>query len=112
VIRTDPAAGELLAKGSAVELVVSSGPSSVTVPSVLDLSEADAKATLTEAGFKVAVVQRTTLDPEAAGTVLAQSPEGDTGADAGSTVTIYVGKLIAGTTTTSSSTTTTTAPPG
>jgi hypothetical protein len=60
----------------------------------------------------VAVVQRTTLDPEAAGTVLAQSPEGDTDADAGSTVTIYVGKLIAGTTTTSSSTTTTTAPPG
>jgi serine/threonine-protein kinase len=113
VIRTEPGAGEVVSKGDTVTIVVSSGPSTSSVPSVLDLTSEQAQSELTEAGFKVAVVQRTTIDPEEDGIVLTQSPEGDTEADAGSTVTIYVGRLIASpstTTTTTSSTTTTTTP--
>ncbi|MCU1487092.1 MAG: serine/threonine protein kinase with sensor(s) [Actinomycetia bacterium] len=110
VIRTDPPAGELVQKGDKVTIVVSTGPSSVTVPSVLDLSASQATARLRADGFAVTVVQRTTIDPEEDGIVLAQSPEGDATAAAGSTVTIYVGKLITSSSTTSSSTTTTSTP--
>jgi serine/threonine-protein kinase len=112
VVRTDPPAGDQLQKGQQVTIYVSTGPSTVTVPSVLDLSAAQATSKLRAAGFNVTTVQRTTIDPEEDGLVLAQSPEGDTDAAAGSTVTIYVGKLIAttSTSTTSSTTTTTTTP--
>jgi serine/threonine-protein kinase len=114
VIRTDPGAGEVVQKGESITIFVSTGPSSTQVPSVLDLSAAQATAKLRAAGFAVTTVQRTTIDPDEEGLVLAQSPEGGEPAAKGSTVTIYVGKLVvssSSTTTSTSSTTTTSAPP-
>jgi serine/threonine-protein kinase len=112
VTRTDPPAGDTLQKGQKVTIYVSSGPSTVTVPSVLDLSADQATAKLRDAGFLVTKVQRTTIDPQEDGLVIDQSPQGGQDAPKGSTVTIYVGKLITGSssTTSSSSTTTTTTP--
>jgi serine/threonine-protein kinase len=96
VIRTDPAAGSQVAKGSTVQLVVSSGKASVRVPNVVNMTEADATATLQEAGFNVAVQYATTFDSSRNGRVVAQSPSGGSTASRGSTVTITVGRLAGG----------------
>jgi serine/threonine-protein kinase len=110
VIRTDPPAGTQVAKGSTVQLVVSSGKASVRVPNVVGMTEADATSTLQEAGFNVAVQYSTTLDSSRNGRVIAQSPSGGSSAARGSTVTITVGRLTGGgsTTTTASSSTSST----
>jgi serine/threonine-protein kinase len=51
VIRTNPVVGQLLDKGAAITLYVSSGPQPVTMPSVKGLTEADALARLTALGL-------------------------------------------------------------
>ena len=110
VIRTDPAGGSSAAKNSTVTVVVSSGKAQVSVPNVINQSESNATATLQGKGFEVTVTTRTVPsgDPSV-GRVVAQSPQGGTTQDQGSTVTITVG--VAGSTTTSSSSTTTTTSP-
>ncbi|HET9769628.1 MAG TPA: Stk1 family PASTA domain-containing Ser/Thr kinase [Acidimicrobiia bacterium] len=108
VIGTDPPAGRQVAKGSEVQLIVSSGQEEVRVPNVVGLSRADATAELQNAGFQVVVREVTSLDPANAGRVIAQSPSADSRAAKGSMVTISVGKFAGSNTTTSSSTTTTT----
>jgi beta-lactam-binding protein with PASTA domain len=108
VIRTDPAADATLQKGEKVTVYVSSGPSTSTVPSVVDLSPEQAVATLRAEGFTVQQQTRTTLDPNEDGLVIAQSPEGDSEAASGSTVTIYIGRFLGGSSTTTSTPSTTT----
>jgi beta-lactam-binding protein with PASTA domain len=49
IISTNPDAGTEMAQGSAVAYVVSSGPASVSVPDVIDTSEADALAAFDDA---------------------------------------------------------------
>jgi serine/threonine-protein kinase len=95
VIRTDPAAGTLQDKGSAITVVVSSGPAEEPVPSVIGLTEANAINTLNNAGFNPEVVEQDTADPTQDGRVIDQSPNANTDAPAGSTVTITVGRLVA-----------------
>jgi serine/threonine-protein kinase len=87
VVATDPEAAETVPVGSTVVVSWSSGP--VTVPSVVGLTEAQAKRRLTDAGFDVAVVRDSTT-PAEKGRVLAQSPEALTEQSRGSTVTITV----------------------
>ena len=55
VIRTDPVVGQLLDKGAAITLYVSSGPQPVAMPSVKGLSEADALAKLTQLGLGASI---------------------------------------------------------
>ena len=55
VIRTDPVVGQLVDKGAAVTLYVSSGPQPVAMPNVKGLTEADALAKLTAVGLGAAV---------------------------------------------------------
>jgi beta-lactam-binding protein with PASTA domain/predicted Ser/Thr protein kinase len=89
VTAQDPAAGTSVDKGSRVTLTVSKGPEKVAVPDVVGQDKADARATLRDAGFTVAVVERETADqPE--GSVIRQSPPAGTKAVKGSRVTIYV----------------------
>jgi serine/threonine-protein kinase len=95
VIRTDPAAGTSQPKGTAVTVVVSSGPAESTVPSVIGLTEANALNTLNNAGFNPMVVEQDTSDPTEDGRVIAQDPAGNTTAADGSTVTITVGHFVA-----------------
>jgi serine/threonine-protein kinase len=106
VIGTDPPAGTAVTKGSKIKLIVSAGKEQVRVPNVVGLSKSDATTELQNAGFTVVVREVTSLDPNNAGRVIAQSPSKDEKAAKGSVVTISVGKF--GTSSTTSSTTTTT----
>ncbi|MEA2440484.1 MAG: eukaryotic-like serine/threonine-protein kinase [Thermoleophilaceae bacterium] len=114
VISQTPGAGATVNKGSRVTITVSKGPEKVNVPNVIDQLQADAQATLRSAGFKVKVVQQeTSAKPE--GTVLRQSPVGDSKAVKGTLVTIYVAKAPptgTGTTTTPTPCTGVDTPPG
>jgi serine/threonine-protein kinase len=114
VIRTDPPANTPVTRGSAVTLVVSSGPAKVKVPPVETLTEAAARNQLTQVGL-VADVQFVTVAIGSAddGHVISQSiPAGESVAP-GTTVRLKVGKAAAAPTTTTSTTlppTTTAAP--
>jgi serine/threonine-protein kinase len=91
VIETRPGSGEQRDKGTTIVVVVSSGVQRVTVPQVTDLSEADARSTLTALGFQIATQSTETTD-KPAGTVLAQSPAANTSVAKGSKVTLTVAK--------------------
>ncbi len=107
VISQDPTEGEMVAPGSRVVVQVSSGPATVAVPGVVNLSQADATNLLTRAGFRTEVRQQNADAP--AGTVVATQPGPGAQAPEGSTVVIVVSTGPA-TTTTASTTTTTAAP--
>jgi len=99
VIGQDPRAGTEVERGSAVNLIISSGSPSPTptptetpaveVPSVVSMDEGTATATLEADGFVVNVVY-TSEGIEPPGTVLAQNPAGGTMRPPGSRVTITV----------------------
>jgi beta-lactam-binding protein with PASTA domain len=113
VISMNPAAGTQEPANTNVNLVVSSGPSTVLVPDVVTNSEAQAVATLQSAGLNPVVICQATLDQAQDGLVQSQSPAGGISVSAGTTVDITVASFsgCSGTTTTSP-TTTTVAPPG
>lgn len=56
ILRSEPAAGTQLAIPSTVRLVVSSGPPLAEVPDVIGIGEAEARARLQGAGFRVAEI--------------------------------------------------------
>jgi serine/threonine-protein kinase len=84
----DPPPGETVEKGSKVRINVSSGPSDVSVPSVIGLPFDQASAALQHEGF--AVSRRDVDSNDAADTVVDQSPSGS--APPGSTITLSVSK--------------------
>jgi actin-like ATPase involved in cell morphogenesis len=92
VIRTDPAAGTDLERGSSVVLVVSSGPDEVTVPPVTELDEATATAELQNVGLGAVVEPSPVDDPALVGIVIAQNPAAGESVAPGSSVTITVGQ--------------------
>jgi eukaryotic-like serine/threonine-protein kinase len=106
VISTNPSAGAQEPANANVNLVVSSGPSSVLVPYVIGDTETQAASALTTAGLTPEEVCQLTLEPSQDGLVQAQSPNGGQAVSPGSTVTITVGSLsgCSGTTTTSGGT--------
>jgi serine/threonine-protein kinase len=81
-------------RGSTVQITISTGPDIVPVPDVTGMEAADARATLEEAGFRPRGVAQDTADPDEEGVVLDQDPAGTTEAERGSTVTIFVGRLV------------------
>jgi serine/threonine protein kinase/beta-lactam-binding protein with PASTA domain len=89
VISSNPPQGNNEPANTLVTLFVSSGPGNVTVPNVQGKLEVAAETTLQNAGFTV-VVQQDTTSTEAAGTVVSQSPAGNSQVAPGSKVTIYV----------------------
>src|SRR5918996_3388848 len=93
VISQTPAPGEKASKGSTVQIVISSGPDSVTVPNVEGQDEASAREDLEDAGFEVQVEEQATDDPLQDGIVLDQDPEPESQAPPGSIVTITVGNF-------------------
>ena len=94
VIRTDPAAETVRPKGTAVTVVVSSGPAESAVPSVVGLTEANAINTLSSGGFNPVVVEQDTSSSAEDGRVIDQDPDGNTIALNGSEVMIYVGRFV------------------
>jgi serine/threonine-protein kinase len=96
VIRTDPPADTVRPKGSAVTVVVSSGPPETTVRDVVGQTEQNARSILEGQGFVVVVEQRPTDDASQDGRVIDQDPNGNATAPTGSEVTIVVGAFDGG----------------
>jgi eukaryotic-like serine/threonine-protein kinase len=105
-----PAGGNTAAKGSAINLSVSNGPSQLQVPTVTGLDYGAATQTLQNSNFRSRIVYVTVSDPNSDGIVQSQSPQGGTMAKPGSVVTLNVGRFPSGTTSTTTTTTTTPTP--
>jgi serine/threonine protein kinase len=93
VIRSNPQEGNNVAANTLVTLYVSTGAAKVPVPNVENQSETNAEAILQKAGFNVHVTQDTTSTAPS-GTVVNQSPVGQTMAAPGSTVILYVSGAV------------------
>jgi beta-lactam-binding protein with PASTA domain/tRNA A-37 threonylcarbamoyl transferase component Bud32 len=89
VVGQNPPAGEIVPENSAVTLRVSKGEQTVEVPSVVGMTEENARATLDAAGFKVEKVEAPS-DSTPAGIVSDQSPDAGEQAAKDSVVTITV----------------------
>jgi eukaryotic-like serine/threonine-protein kinase len=92
----NPGPGEEAAKGSTVQITVSTGPEQATVPDVVGEDENTARQILRDAGFTVRVEEVATDNPDEDGQVVEQDPGGDTTADEGSSVTIFVARATGG----------------
>ena len=90
VISQTPAAGTQATFGSAVALVVSSGPCNVTVPNVAGQTQAAAGTLLTDAGLVLGTATQQCSNTVAAGLVISQNPEAGTQATFGSSVALVV----------------------
>lgn len=93
VIKTSPAAGQQVDRGSDVTLYISSGPAQVAVPDVVGLPQAEAEQALTAAGFESTVTEEGS-DAADPGTVLRQDPAGGIDTDPGATVALVVAREI------------------
>jgi eukaryotic-like serine/threonine-protein kinase len=90
VIATEPSAGTELQVGSAVTLLVSSGPAPVEVPDLTGQSRTAAEATLTNAKLLVGTVTQQVSSTQAPETVLSQSPSTGSSLHAGDKVNLTV----------------------
>src|SRR5213080_4399966 len=93
VISESPAAGTSVAKGSAVNLVVSSGapaPGQVAVPNVVGETEAAATSAITSAGLTAGTVTQQSSTTVASGSVISESPAAGTSVASGSAVNLVV----------------------
>jgi serine/threonine-protein kinase len=107
VIATDPPPNTEAAVGSAVIIVVSSGPDEIPVPSVIGRTEQSAIDRLESDGFNVNVVTQSSTAAND-GRVIAQSPVEPATAAVGATITITVGRFEPPPTTTTAPPTTST----
>lgn len=92
VVSQNPVAGALLAPGSAVALTVSKGPQPLTVPDVVGLTQAEAQAALTGAGFNTGAVVLEYSATVPAGRVMTQNPAAGTPAAPGTAVGLTVSR--------------------
>jgi eukaryotic-like serine/threonine-protein kinase len=89
VISVSPAAGSVVQRGAHVSVVVSSGPASVGVPDVRNLTSAEAEHKLAQAHFKPNVQSRSSASV-ASGKVISTEPSQGVPLLAGSPVTVFV----------------------
>jgi serine/threonine-protein kinase len=107
VISQNPSAGTTSQAGASVDLVVSTGPATATVPNVIGLTSSAAAANLRSAGFSP-VAETAYSSSAPAGTVFAQTPVAGTSLAQGATVRYTVSLGPQSTTTTTTTTTPTT----
>ena len=93
VIRSDPGQGAEVAPGSSVNLIVSSGPERVVVPSVQGVDESTARSQIENVGLAVQITDQQVATPGQDGIVLSQSPGSGTQVDPGTTVSLGVGRF-------------------
>lgn len=93
VMSQDPNSGVEIEKDTKITLVVSKGKKveTIKVPSLIGMSESDAKDKLISLGFKVSVETQATTDESKNGKVVGQSVDAGTTANPGDTVTLQVG---------------------
>ena len=92
VIAQDPAPGVLLAPGTAVDLITSSGPARVPMPDVGGLAVAQAERIIRAAGLRVGAVDSITDRERDPGIVLATRPAPGEARDPGSAVGLVVNR--------------------
>lgn len=92
VVQTRPAAGVGRPAGSAVDLVISSGPAELTVPTVVGLGFAQARQRLEATGLAVGATVGRVVPGRAEGLVLDQRPTGGTRVSRGFHVDLVVTK--------------------
>ncbi|WP_422936337.1 Stk1 family PASTA domain-containing Ser/Thr kinase [Sinomonas sp. P47F7] len=93
VMAQDPAAGTPLRHGSRVSLTVSKGPQPIPIPKVVGMTQADAVAALTAAGFQPSVVDTPVFDRTIpAGSIVTQNPAAGQSLTRGSTVALTLSK--------------------
>ncbi len=93
VIAMSPGPGSFQPPKTTINLTVSQGPATSTVPDVTSQSQSDAQAQLKASGFRVRIVPQPVTDPNQDGIVQTQDPPGGTQAASGTVVTIAVGKF-------------------
>jgi serine/threonine-protein kinase len=93
VVRTSPVVGQLLDKGAAVTLYVSSGPKPVTMPNLVGQTEAAALARLTTLKLNNSIVY-VDLEPTNAnvGKVISQGTKAGTLVTPGTEIVLTVGR--------------------
>jgi YVTN family beta-propeller protein len=90
ILSQDPIAGFEALPDSAVDVVVSSGPASVTVPNLTGQPQSDAEAAILGAGLTLGTVTPTPSDTIPEGEVISQSVAPDTVVDEGTAIDLVV----------------------
>jgi hypothetical protein len=90
VISQNPLAGVLVSPGTAVNLVVSTGPATVTVPNVVGMAQAAAESSITTAGLTVGTVTLQSSATVPAGNVISQNPLAGANVSPGTAVDLVV----------------------
>jgi serine/threonine-protein kinase len=74
-----------------VDIFISQGPQSLTMPDETGKTEAEARTELEGDGLNVKTIDQFTPDPSQRGHVVGQEPAAGTNVSRGQTVTIYIG---------------------
>jgi len=90
VVSQNPVAGASVVAGSAVALVVSLGPPNVTVPNVVNQTQATAASLLTAAQLTVGAITNANSATVPAGRVISQNPAAGVSIAAGSAVALVI----------------------
>ena len=93
VVSTSPPAGSPEPAGTTVNLVLSGGPATVTVPDVVGDTQTQAESALSTDNLVPVVTCQTTTDPSQDQVVQSQSPSGGVTENSGTQVTIVVASL-------------------
>ena len=88
VISQNPSAGTSVVAGSAVALIVSTGP--VAVPNVVNMTQAAATTAISFAGLAIGTITQQTSATVPSGSVISQNPAAGTNVVAGSAVALVV----------------------
>jgi beta-lactam-binding protein with PASTA domain len=90
IISESPAPGTNVASGSAVNLVVSTGPMQVAVPNVVGQTQAAATTAITGAGLVLGTVTQQSSSTVTSGNAISESPAAGTNVASGSAVNLVV----------------------
>lgn len=90
VIRQNPAAGSDIIPNGSVDLVISTGPATVTVPNVVGQSRTEAESTLNNLGLVIGTITMTESDTVATGDVISQSIDAETMVNEGTAIDLTI----------------------
>lgn len=90
VLATQPDAGQVVSQGSAVQLVLSAGPSQLLMPDVVGRELYEVRATLDQLGLRVAQTEYDSASVLPAGLVVSQLPAAGTPVTATDLITLRV----------------------
>ncbi len=90
MISQSPSADSSVIPGTAINLVISTGPCSVTVQNVVGMSQNNAQSVITDAGLIVGTVTQQCSDTVPVGKVISQSPSAGSSVTPGTVVNLVI----------------------